>query len=202
MKYTNFENIITSGNKYQIILADPPWEYKDKAKAGNRGAESKYPCMSKKDLMNLPVESITDENCALFMWVTWPHLETGLELIKKWGFSYKTIGFNWIKETKTGKRWFWGMGHYTRSNSEPCLLAFKGKLKREHADVHSVLGSYNDSDVCITPIREHSRKPEEIHSRIERLFGDKKRIELFARETSNGWDCFGNELEKFENNKL
>ena len=172
--------------KYQIIYADPPWSYRDKASAGNRGAIYKYDVLDNNYLCNLPIENISEDNCALFLWVTMPMLQEGLNLMKAWGFTYKTVGFIWVKRNKKAATWFWGMGNYTRSNPELCLLAFKGKLKRQSASIHSIIES---------PIEEHSKKPAIVRNKIVELFGDLPRIELFARQTTPGWDVWGNEVE-------
>lgn len=179
--------------KYSIIYADPPWSYRDKAQAGKRGVEFKYPTMTIDDIKNLPVHRITDDDCVLFLWVTFPLLQEGLDTIKAWGFEYKTVAFNWIKKNKKSDSPFWGMGNWTRSNSEICLMGVKGKPKRESARVHSVIGTHEE--VVYSPIREHSRKPDEIREKIVELCGDVPRIELFARESTDGWDVWGNEVE-------
>ena len=176
----NFPN-----KKYNIIYDDPPWSYKDKALAGNRGANCKYPTQSKDWIDNLPVASLADTNCALFLWVTMPKLNEVWELISKWGFTYKTVAFTWVKRNKLSPSWFWGMGNWTRANAELCLLATKGKPKRIAANVHSIIA---------TPIEKHSKKPDEVRNRIVQLLGDIPRIELFAREETKGWDCWGNEV--------
>lgn len=111
---------------YQIIYADPPWSYKDKAKAGKRGASFKYTTQDKDWLQRLPVKSIADDNCVLFLWVTMPMLEEGLSLMKAWGFEYKTCAFTWVKRNKVSLSWFFGMGNWTRSNAELCLLGKRG----------------------------------------------------------------------------
>ena len=116
--------------KYNIILADPPWSYRDKAMAGNRGAGCKYKTEDNEWLSNLPVKNITANDCILFLWVTMPKLNECFELIKNWGFKYKTVGFVWIKRNKRADSWFWGMGRWTRANAEVCLIATKGKPKR------------------------------------------------------------------------
>ena len=174
--------------KYNIIYADPPWTYKVWSKKGKgRSAESHYPCMQKEEIQNLPIENITEQNAVLFLWVTFPCLLEGLELIEKWGFTYKTCAFSWIKMNKKKNTPFIGMGYYTRANNEICLLATKGKpLKRINRNVEQVI---------LSPIREHSRKPDEIRQRIVNLFGDLPRIELFARNTTQGWDVWGNEVK-------
>lgn len=111
-------------------------------------------------------------------------LKEALDVIEAWGFTYKTVAFNWVKQNKNGAGLFMGLGNWTRSNSEICLLAVKGKPKRVSAAVHSVL---------LTPIQHHSKKPDEARSRIVDLMGDLPRIELFAREAAPGWDSWGNE---------
>ncbi len=180
--------------KYKVIYPDPPWEYKDKCNSGERGAEFKYPCMSMEELKALPVGELADEDCAMLCWATWPLLPNIFRegLFEAWGFTYRTIGFIWIKMIKSegsllrSNRLKLGMGNYSRSNSEPCLLATRGKPKRIDAGVQSVV---------VAPIGEHSAKPVEVHRRIERLFGDVPRIELFARRKRKGWDHWGNQVE-------
>lgn len=173
--------------KYNIIYADPPWSYKVWSKKGTgRSAESHYPTMNKKDIQNLPVQNISADNCVLFLWVTSPCLLEGIELIKSWGFEYKTIGFTWVKRNKKSDSWFWGMGYWTRANSELCLIATKGNPKRINAGVHSVID---------TRIEEHSKKPSIVRDRIVELLGDLPRIELFARNGTDGWDVWGNEVD-------
>jgi len=171
--------------KYQIIYADPPWSYRDKALAGKRGASCKYLVQENEWIENLPVSEIADTNCALFLWVTMPKLSECWDLIRKWGFEYKTVAFVWVKRNKKSPSWFWGMGKWTRANAELCLLAIKGKPKRISASVHSIIDA---------PIQKHSQKPQEVRDRIIQLFGDLPRIELFAREKTKGWDVWGNEV--------
>lgn len=175
-----------SNKKYNIIYADPPWMYRDKASAGKRGASYKYEIPSSKQLEALPVSALADQNCALFLWVTMPKLGECFSIIEKWGFTYKTVAFTWVKKNKKANSWFWGMGSYTRANAELCLLATKGKLERIHAGVHSVVDS---------PVEQHSKKPDVIRKRIELLFGDLPRIELFARKRFPGWDCLGFDID-------
>lgn len=171
--------------KYNIIYADPPWSYRDKALAGNRGAGCKYPTQSKEWIDELPVADIAADDCMLFLWVTMPKLNECWDLISKWGFEYKTAAFTWVKKNKKSDSWFWGMGNFTRANAEICLLATKGKPKRVSAAVHSVVD---------TPIERHSKKPDVVRERIVELCGDLPRIELFAREATPGWDVWGNEV--------
>lgn len=171
-------------HKYSLIYADPPWTYRDKALAGNRGAGCKYDLMTIQEIAELPVPALAADDAALFLWVTMPKLNECFDVIKAWGFEYKTVAFVWVKQNRKSDSLFWGMGRWTRANTEICLLATKGKPKRISASVHSVIMSH---------IREHSRKPDETRERIVELCGDLPRVELFAREAAEGWDYWGNE---------
>ena len=182
--------------KYSIIYADNPWMYKDKATSGKRGAEFHYPCMSVDELCDMRgyLDSIAEDNAVLYLWTTSPMLTTALTVMEAWGFKFKIIVFTWIKRTKNNKL-FWGMGSVaTRANPEFVLLGVKGKgIKRVSASVHSVVEA---------PLREHSRKPDEVRDRIDQLYGpEHKKIELFAREQFPNWDSFGLEVDKFNNVK-
>lgn len=172
--------------KYQIIYADPPWSYKDKALAGNRGAVCKYPVMDIKAIKDLPIETLAADNCILFLWVTMPKLNEVFDVIKAWGFEYKTVGFTWVKRNKKADTWFMGMGRWTRANAEICLLATKGKPKRVRGGVLSIIDTH---------IEAHSKKPSIVMDKILELVGDLPRIELFARRKTKGWDVWGNEVE-------
>jgi len=173
--------------KYNIIYADPPWTYKVWSGKGKekKSAENHYNCLKDEDIYDLPVSKISDKNCILFIWVTYPLLIQGIKTIEKWGFEYKTCGFSWVKKNKKSNSLFWGLGHWTRANNEICLLATRGKLTRISKSVHQVI---------YEPIRQHSQKPDCVRDRIVELMGDLPRIELFAREKTDGWDCWGNEL--------
>lgn len=172
--------------KYQVIYADTPWAYRVWSKKGNgRSAESHYPTMSIEEIADLPVNELADENCALFLWVTFPLLKEIWKVIDAWGFTYKSVAFVWIKQNKKADSLFWGMGYWTRANAEICILATKGSPKRYSKRVHQVIVSH---------IEEHSKKPEEARRRIEQLMGDVPRIELFARRETPGWDVWGNEV--------
>lgn len=176
-------DIYKTTNRYEIIYADPPWTYKDR---GCNGAAAKqYNLMKEAEIKNLPVEKLADKNCVLFMWTTYPKLPEALEVIKAWGFIYKSIGFQWIKQNKSGIGYHFGLGRWTRGNTECCLLATKGKPKRKSAGV---------SQLIFAPIARHSQKPGAVREKITELMGDLPRIELFARETCDGWDCWGDEV--------
>lgn len=171
--------------RYDIVYCDPPWSYRDKKK--NRGgAEKHYSTMGLKELAEMPVANIASDDCVLLMWATFPKIQDALDLIKLWGFEYKTAGFVWVKRNKIKRNWFWGMGSWTRANAEVCLIATKGKPKRIGKGVHSVLDS---------TIMRHSQKPDEARDRIVELMGDIPRIELFARQATAGWSCWGDGLE-------
>tara|TARA_R110001592_G_scaffold622_1_gene3256 strand:- start:108 stop:647 length:540 start_codon:yes stop_codon:yes gene_type:complete len=172
--------------KYNIIYSDPAWTFKNWNKDQEKVLRKvPYATMKDEDIKNLPVKNITDNNCILFLWVTYPKLLDGIETIKSWGFEYKTCGFSWIKKNKKSNSLFMGMGYWTRSNNEICLLATKGKPKKISSSVHQVV---------YEPIREHSRKPDCVRNRIVELCGDLPRIELFARQKTDGWDAWGNEV--------
>ena len=145
------------------------------------------------ELSALPVSDYAAENCALFCWVVWPTLPEALELIKGWGFKYKTCGFAWMKADQyklfaLEEDVRMGLGYWTRANSEVCLLATRGNPKRKSASVRQGI---------IEPIRQHSRKPDCIYSRIEALV-EGPYLEIFARQHWPGWDQLGNETDKFE----
>lgn len=183
-------DIFNTDKKYNIIYADPPWQYKDKMKMEGvhgliRGAVSFYQTMSLEDIKAIPVKSICSDNAMLFMWVTMPLLDKAFEVMRAWGFTYKTCGFCWVKRTKNGKIHL-GMGHYTRGNAELCLIGIKGKKPKFLVR--------NLSQIIESQIREHSRKPDEVREKIVALCGDIPRIELFARQHAEGWDCWGNEV--------
>lgn len=170
--------------RYNIIYADPPWSYRQKKLQGS--AEKHYKTMTKEEICSLPVSDLADTDCALFLWATFPQLKEALCVIDAWGFKYMTVAFVWIKKNKKADSLFWGLGFWTRSNAEICLLGIKGKPKRRSAKIHQVITSR---------IREHSRKPDEAREKIVDLMGDLPRIELFAREKVQGWDAWGNEVE-------
>jgi N6-adenosine-specific RNA methylase IME4 len=171
--------------KYQIIYADPPWKYNDKLPSGHGGAEEHYKCMTMSDIKKLPVRKISDDNCILFLWITFPMLQEGLDTIRSWGFNYKTSGFVWVKKNKSDCGFFFGLGRWTRGNTEVCLLATKGKPKRANKST---------SQLIFDPLTKHSKKPAIIRDRIVELTGDLPRIELFARQKTEGWDVWGNEI--------
>lgn len=172
--------------KYNVIYADPPWQYKLFNGTGNGPAAKHYRTMKPEDIFNLPVQDIAADDCLLFLWVTFPNIEIGLETIKRWGFKYKTAAFVWVKRNKKSPGWFWGLGSWTRANAEVCLLATKGHPKRASKSVHSVIDE---------PIARHSEKPAIVRERIAELAGGGTMIELFARKKAPGWDAWGDEVD-------
>lgn len=172
--------------KFKIVYADPAWQYQDKSKSHGGGAESHYSCMSIKELSALPVSKIAEEDAVLLMWVTMPMLEVGFEVIKAWGFKYKTCAFTWVKTNKDGGIYM-GMGRHTRANAEICLLATRGKgVTRQSASI---------KNTHLIPRGAHSAKPAEFRSLIEKLYGDVPRVELFARGKAKGWSVWGDEVK-------
>lgn len=182
---------------YGAILADPPWSFEvwSKDTGAGRSASAHYSTMTMRAISRLPVDDLGAKDCVLFMWCCWPSMPDALRIIEAWGFEYKTCGFDWLKADNTQPHFFQddvpaqvGMGYWTRANSEPCLLAVRGKPKRLNADVRQGI---------IAPRREHSRKPDGVHARIERLVAGPY-LELFARQSKDGWDTWGNQREKFD----
>lgn len=176
--------------KYNIIYADPPWKYGNTKNLKGHFwgiSERHYNTMEFMDIKNLPISNIVDKDCYLFLWVTSPFLEKGFDVIKQWGFTYRTVGFVWIKmKNDMSEVRKDGLGKYTISNAEYCLIARKGKYRRNSKKVQQIIQ---------TPKYRHSQKPDEIKDRIVELVGDLPRIELFAREKTPGWDVWGNEVE-------
>lgn len=182
--------------KYQVIYADPPWQYQFPGTRAEKRDD--YPVMSTEDICHLEVGAFAEKNSALLLWGIWPRLPDALSVIAAWGFEYKTVAFVWVKTTANANTQqysflpvdsfaeFFGMGSYTRSNTEYCLLGLRGKMERVCASIRQVV---------YEPIMRHSEKPPMVRTHIEALFGDVPRIELFARERVPGWASWGNEVE-------
>ena len=137
----------------------------------------------------MPVKDLAADNCVLFLWATYPMLKEALQVIEAWGFKYKSIAFQWIKQNRSGNGYFFGLGRWTRGNTEPCLIAVKGKPKRVSNGV---------SQLIFAPLREHSQKPDIVRDKIRELMGaEQSHIELFARSKTPGWDVWGNEVNKY-----
>jgi len=133
------------------------------------------------------VNELADENCMMFMWATFPKLDSALELMKAWGFKYRTVAFVWVKmKNNMSEPRGDGIGFYTNNNAEIVLLGRKGKYWREEKNVRQII---------LEPKSKHSKKPDEIKERIVRLMGNIPRIELFSRDKTEGWDVWGNEVD-------
>lgn len=176
---------------YKVIYADPPWAYPlTGGKKSSRGmAKQHYDTMSTEDISALPVREIREDDALCFMWATFPNIGEALKVMEAWGFSYKTAAFVWVKTNKKSGTPFWGMGAYTRANAEVCLLGVGPKTKaKQQVLSHAV------HQVVMSPAERHSKKPDEVRDRILELCGNVPRIELFARQKTEGWDVFGNEV--------
>lgn len=216
MKLNNLEDAIKMNKKYDIIYADPPWSYKDKKSCDPAMGGITYDVMDLEDIkaMGEIINKISNKDSALFLWITMPMLQEGLEVIKAWGFDYKTCAFTWVKlrpnallggayGTEQGREEeknyinandiYSGLGHWTNGNAELCLFAKKGHPKRMNKSIKQIV---------VAPRSRHSEKPIEVRDRIEKLMtegiGDKNvaKLELFCR--GNGgetWDIWGNESE-------
>ncbi len=189
---------------YGAILADPPWRFecwsgatvvqKRGSKTTYKASQAHYETMTFDEIAAIPLANFATDDSVLFLWCCWPTIEKAFDILKQWGFSYKTCAFCWMKANAKQIDMFRDdidarmlMGYWTRSNSEICLLGTRGKPKRIAADIRQGI---------IEPIRQHSRKPDCVHERIERLVAGPY-LELFARTRRPGWDCWGNEIDKF-----
>lgn len=179
-------DIYTPPRKYKIIYADPAWSYAwGKGKnGGNFAPEKHYATMETSEICKLPVKQLADKNCALLMWATMPCLPDAIEVMKAWGFKYKTCAFTWVKIKKDGQP-LAGMGSYTKSNAELCLLGMRGHIEAVDKTIRQII---------LCERMGHSVKPPETRDRIVKLFWDEPRVELFARQKVEGWDCWGNEV--------
>jgi N6-adenosine-specific RNA methylase IME4 len=199
-------DIYTTETKFKVLYSDNPLWYANRKTGGERnnktkfggGAQKHYPLMKDEELLAMSpvIKNISTENSAMFMWATMPKLDFCIELLKAWGFRYTTTAFVWVKpvqdwkeEVSKGKqlRWKNGPGFYTGSNSEIVILGVKGSMQPNKKMLDSVI---------IEPVREHSRKPDEVKKRIELMY-DGPRLEMFARTETVGWESWGNQTSKF-----
>jgi N6-adenosine-specific RNA methylase IME4 len=200
------------GKKYSVVLTDPPWAYSAWSGKKTRTADAHYDTMTEDEIAKLPVASILEDNAAVFMWSTPPMFDTQVQVLRAWGLRYVTIAFNWVKLSKKHMKnadaikarsegetlifhkghWYrqhFGMGHYTRANSEFCLLALKGKMPVDSKSIRQLL---------FAPLREHSRKPDEQWTKIDKLYSTGNRLEMFARPSMQrpaNWDVWGLEAK-------
>ena len=174
--------------KYGVILSDPPWLFKTYSPKGEgKSAQRHYQCMPTKDICSLPIGEYSADDCALFIWATWPMIFDAQKVIEAWGFKYSGLAWEWIKKNPETGKYSFGGGYGTRKNLEPCLLARRGKPQIKTRSVR---------DFLYSPRREHSRKPDEQYDRIESMY-DGPYLETFARQRREGWDQWGNEVGKF-----
>lgn len=174
---------------YSVIHADPPWAFDNySAKGEDRNPNQHYPTMSADEIAAMPVGHLATDNCALFLWAVDPLLDRAFDVMRAWGFRYVTVAFTWAKRSKRDTGWHMGTGYYTRANPETCLLGIAGRMPRVSAGVRQLI---------VSPLREHSRKPDQVYDGIERLFGEQRRLDLFSRQQRPGWDSWGNETAKF-----
>src|SRR3990167_10637532 len=138
-----------------------------------------------KIFVNYQWGGVADDNSILFLWATFPKIQEALDVIKAWGFEYKTVGFTWIKKNKNGGNFF-GVGWYTKSNAEVCLIGVRGKAPKRSNSISQIIETVRE---------KHSQKPAIVREKIVEFCGDLPRIELFAREKTKGWDVFGNEVK-------
>ncbi len=181
---------------FRVLYADPAWEYRTwSAKGENRAPQQHYDCMPTDEICALPVTEIAADDSVLFLWVYQPMIADAFRVASAWGFEVRTVGYYWIKtrtpSLKDGVDPFVvGLGKYTRAGAEQCWICKRGRgLPRV---------SRSERQVIFAPLREHSRKPDEIADSIVRLHGDVPRIELFARTPRPGWTVWGNETTRFE----
>jgi len=172
--------------KYEIIYADPPWEYGNsqhngKGRPTTGGAATHYPTMTISDLKRLDVQSVTAPDALMFMWSSSPHLDRAVALLEAWGFKWATVGFVWDKQRVNP-------GFYTMSQCELCLIGKRGRIPTPR-------GARNVRQFLSSMRGRHSEKPDEVRRRIEEMFPTQRKLEMFARVAAPGWDVWGNEVE-------
>lgn len=191
-----------SKKRYSVIYADPPWWYNNRKTGGERknktrfggGAMKHYPLMRDRELLDMrsAINELAADNCVLFLWATGARFDFAIDLIRAWDFRFCTVAFVWVKTDKTMKLPIFNPGYYTASNAEFVLLACRGSMRPETPMLNQII---------LAPHSGHSRKPDMVRHRIELMYPNLNRIELFARPIDSmfqpfaGWDVFGNEVE-------
>lgn len=168
-------DIFNTDKKYNVIYADPPWRYSDRK---CNACAFHYDTMTLQEIKDLPVPQLCEKDCVLFLCTTYPMLKEAIQVIEAWGFKYKTIAFQWIKLNKSGKGYFFGLGRWTRGNTEPCLLAVKGKPSRKDNSV---------SQLIMEPLGVHSEKPAVTRDRIKACWGGSGERYRTFRPYYSGW---------------
>lgn len=175
-------------HRYGVILADFPWYFRNRTAAGEvKNPVAHYACMSIEDLARLPIARLAAPDCVLVMWATAPLLDRAIELMKGYGFTFKSAGA-WAKQSRTGEKWTFGTGYIFRSAAEFYLVGTIGKPRVLSRSIRNLIAA---------PVREHSRKPAQLHDDLEHLYAG-PRCELFARAPREGWEVWGNKVEKFQ----
>lgn len=174
---------------YGVILADPPWRFRTWGEHNQaKSASRHYDLMELNDIAALPVADLAAPDCFLVMWGVQAMAPQALTLMSSWGFSFKTMGV-WAKQSKTGRKWAFGTGYVLRSAAEPYYIGVRGKPRPAVKNVRNLI---------VAPVREHSRKPDQMHADLEAMFPDVERCELFGRQSRPGWDVWGNQVDKFD----
>ncbi|MCF1459445.1 MAG: hypothetical protein LPH21_18430 [Shewanella sp.] len=183
-----------------VLYADPPWSYNDKAASGKRGVEFKYPPMPIPDIMGLDVKNKLADDAVCFLWATCPLLKEGIATLEAWGFTFKTVAFVWVKKNRSSEGYFMGMGNWTRTNAELVLIGVRGKAKRISKGVRQILTDAENGNhepfAVERRIQAHSQKPLVVRQRIEQLMGTEGvKVELFARDVAEGWHQYGHDIQ-------
>lgn len=184
-------NIFDTNNKYPVIYADPPWktgyfkQYRGQKEGGQKSVGLPYTTMTDEEIKALPIKKIAADDAVLFMWCIDSRIADIKEIMKAWGFDFKAVGFVWVKKAKTTNGTNATFGSYTRRSCEFCFIGTKGRYIIRQKAVEQLI---------IEPKSEHSRKPNTARERIIQIMGEIPKIELFARQKVEGWDCWGNEI--------
>jgi N6-adenosine-specific RNA methylase IME4 len=174
---------------YGAIYIDPPWDFDNwSVKGEDRNPKRHYETMTIDEIAALPVGHYADRHAAVFMWASNPRLKESLYVMERWGFKYASVAFVWAKRTKRDAGWHMSTGYWTRANAELCLMGTIGSPFRRSCSVRQLV---------VSPLRQHSRKPDEVRERIEALV-DGPYLEMFSRSSRPGWDCWGKEVGKFD----
>ena len=182
----DLNSLIKANKKYSVIYCDAPWSFKVySVKGKKRSAERHYPTQTLDAIKRVPVKKLAADDCVLMLWAVLPQIPEALQVIRAWGFEYKTTAFTWVKTVKSGGL-HWGLGYWTRANCEICMLATKGSPKRLSKDVHQVV---------MEAVDRHSKKPYEVRRRIEKLVAGPY-LELYGRRPFEGWTVWGNQIVK------
>ena len=185
--------LTTLEGQYQCIVIDPPWFYRLRNQDKTHRNRINYKPMHIEEILSLPVPDLSDcRGSVLWLWFTNNHMIEAAQCLQTWGFELKTI-LTWEKVTKDGTKTHLGVGHWLRNSTEHCALAVRGNVKAFAGRTLT-----NESTILHSPRREHSRKPESFYQLVDKLCPDITKLEMFARESRDGWDCWGDEALKFD----